>query len=554
MRKNLLVLLLLISFDSGISQINPDWAARYNGLANNSDIAYVSTRDRYGNIYVGGESEGQGTNYDMTTVKVDPMGNILWSQRFNGLANWDDRINAMTNDDTGNVYVTGYTTGTGSSKDITTIKYGPDGTQKWAVTFWNSISGGSDVALCIKLDINGNVFVGGYLASPSGTDGTVIKYSPSGTELWHKRINGTSNLSDEISSLCADELGNIYAAGFVRNTVTDEDYALIKYDNNGNILWEKYYDGGIAFGQDFSSFITIDNSDNIIITGRIEASQQTQDIMTIKYTPLGNLIWERRYNLGDSEIGKMIVTDNLDNIYVGGERYGSTTYNDILLVKYDSSGSFKWVKVFDDTIAGKSTNDYFSSMCTDRYQDVYLTGRSEQSWVPFDPPDLITLKYNYPGNQMLKIQYNSPADNWDEGVGIHVDSAFNIYTSGTSIGSFSSYDYIVIKHSQPNTSIQNQIYLPTVFSLHQNYPNPFNPSTSIRFDLPKQGFVSLRVFDISGREVTELVKKELQPGVYEYNFDGSGLGSGVYFYRIAVHTDKLQSGDFTETRRMVLVK
>lgn len=96
--------------------------------------------------------------------------------------------------------------------------------------------------------------------------------------------------------------------------------------------------------------------------------------------------------------------------------------------------------------------------------------------------------------------------------------------------------------------------IPADFSLHQNFPNPFNPSTSIRFDLPRQGFVSLKVFDISGREVAELVKEEMQPGVYEYNFDGRGLGSGVYFYRIAVHTDKLQSGDFIETRRMVLVK
>jgi len=94
--------------------------------------------------------------------------------------------------------------------------------------------------------------------------------------------------------------------------------------------------------------------------------------------------------------------------------------------------------------------------------------------------------------------------------------------------------------------------VPESFSLHQNYPNPFNPETKIKFEIPLSGRgqkseVRLSVYDISGKEIGTLVNNELAPGVYEYSFDGAGLGSGVYFY-------KLQSGDFVETRRMVLVK
>ncbi len=90
------------------------------------------------------------------------------------------------------------------------------------------------------------------------------------------------------------------------------------------------------------------------------------------------------------------------------------------------------------------------------------------------------------------------------------------------------------------------------YLLHQNYPNPFNPVTRIRFEIPsgvsgERSEVRLSVYDIAGREISELVNGELQPGVYEYEYDGAGLGSGVYFY-------KLQSGEFSETRRMVLVK
>lgn len=89
--------------------------------------------------------------------------------------------------------------------------------------------------------------------------------------------------------------------------------------------------------------------------------------------------------------------------------------------------------------------------------------------------------------------------------------------------------------------------LPSSFSLHQNYPNPFNPSTKIKFDLPKGSLVKLMIYDVLGREVAVLVNEKLNPGSYEYEWNAINLPGGVYFY-------KLKSGNFTETRRMVLVK
>jgi hypothetical protein len=89
--------------------------------------------------------------------------------------------------------------------------------------------------------------------------------------------------------------------------------------------------------------------------------------------------------------------------------------------------------------------------------------------------------------------------------------------------------------------------VPSAYSLRQNYPNPFNPSTNIRYSVPKNGMVKLAVFDALGREVHTLVNESLQPGTYETSFNGSVLNSGIYFY-------KLTSGDFTETKRMTLIK
>lgn len=89
--------------------------------------------------------------------------------------------------------------------------------------------------------------------------------------------------------------------------------------------------------------------------------------------------------------------------------------------------------------------------------------------------------------------------------------------------------------------------LPDKYELSQNYPNPFNPSTTIKYSIPATEFVTLKVYDILGREVASLINEQKQAGWYEINFDAFSLSSGTYFYRI-------QAGDFIETKKMVLLK
>lgn len=114
----------------------------------------------------------------------------------------------------------------------------------------------------------------------------------------------------------------------------------------------------------------------------------------------------------------------------------------------------------------------------------------------------------------------------------------------------------IVETDGNNVNLKNESIegIPAEFSLLQNYPNPFNPSTLINYELPSSGFVSLKVYDITGKEVAVLVNEILEPGRYSAKFNGSGLASGLYFYRIAVHSDKNSSGDFAFVRKMVLVK
>ena len=95
--------------------------------------------------------------------------------------------------------------------------------------------------------------------------------------------------------------------------------------------------------------------------------------------------------------------------------------------------------------------------------------------------------------------------------------------------------------------VQEEELIPENYSLEQNYPNPFNPSTTIKYSIPEQSFVKIKVFNLLGQEIAELVNKELQTGNYEVSFNAANFPSGIYFYRI-------EADNFVQTKKMILMK
>ena len=89
--------------------------------------------------------------------------------------------------------------------------------------------------------------------------------------------------------------------------------------------------------------------------------------------------------------------------------------------------------------------------------------------------------------------------------------------------------------------------VPGKFSLYQNFPNPFNPTTSIKFDIPKESIVKITIFDALGRETAVPVNESLKAGSYSVDFDASRLASGIYYY-------KIEAGNYIESKKMVLLK
>jgi hypothetical protein len=106
------------------------------------------------------------------------------------------------------------------------------------------------------------------------------------------------------------------------------------------------------------------------------------------------------------------------------------------------------------------------------------------------------------------------------------------------------YNYTI---TNTTTGVELTEQIPISYQLYQNYPNPFNPTTRIRYQVPERARVTLKVFDILGNEIVKLVDEEKETGIYEVEFNGSGLASGLYFYRI-------KADDYTDTRKAILVK
>jgi len=235
-----------------------------------------------GNIYVTGYSTGSGTNYDYVTIKYNTNGKQVWAKRYNGPGNARDWAWAIAVDGSGNVYVAGQSEGSGTGYDYATIKYNTNGKLLWANRYNGPGNDEEDIG-AIAVDGSGNVYVTGYsMGSGTGYDYATIKYNTSGKQLWVQRYDGPAKGEDWASDVALDNLGNVYVTGVCEGSATHTDYATIKYNANGKKLWVKKYNG-LGNGEDTALAIAVDRSGNAYVTGDSLGSGTNYDYATIKY-------------------------------------------------------------------------------------------------------------------------------------------------------------------------------------------------------------------------------------------------------------------------------
>lgn len=399
-----------------------------------------------------------------------------WVQRYNGPGNGVDQANSIALDNAGNVYITGFSAGSGSGDDYATIKYDPEGVLQWLQRY--SSAGGGSKANSIALDNFGNVYVTGLSNDGSGSSGyTTIKYNSEGVQQWVKRYDGPGDGYDIAYSIVLDNSGNVYVTGVsYGGTGTGWDYATIKYSTGGVQQWVQRYNGP-GNGYDSAKSIALDSSGNIYVTGVSDgtgAGTNGFDFVTIKYNAGGVQLWVQRYNgLGNGADGaSSIALDNSGNVYVTGSSLGSGTSLDYATIKYNSEGVQQWVQWYDGPSSG---GDGGGSIVVDTSGNVYVTGYSSGSGTT---QDYATINYNPEGVQQWVQRYNGPGNLYDYSNRMVLDNAGNVYVTGYSVGSGTSYDYATIKYSEDVSTVAWSNAAGGIFSDTSNWVGGTVPDTS----------------------------------------------------------------------------
>ena len=423
-----------------------EWVARYDGPGNLKDTTEDIAVDSLGNVYVTGSSDGNGTGRDYATVKYAPDGTQLWAARYNGPENSWDIAEDIAVDSLGNVYVTGRSEGTDTGADYATVKYDTEGNEEW-VARYDGPANSSDIAWAIAVDSSGNVYVTGY-SDGSGTDYdhdyATIKYDTNGNELWVARYDGPANSYsyDLARAIALDSSGNVYVTGGSAGDYAT-DYATVKYDTDtGEQLWvARYNASGSAWA------MAVDGSDNVYVTGWITGSGTlyTYDYATVKYDTNGNELWVATYNgpANHYDVPEAIALDSSGNVYVTGTSTGSGTDDDYATVKYDTNtGEQLWVARYNGPV---NSWDYAYAIAVDGSDNVYVAGGSDVSGTS---DDYVTIKYDTNGNELWAARYNGPANDHDYAQAMAVDNSGNVYVTGYSYGIGTGEDYATIKYSQ----------------------------------------------------------------------------------------------------------
>lgn len=548
-------LILLSVFPTITSaKVSQEWVKRFTSDSTRNESANDMFVDKEGNVYVTGSQRQTFSNFDIqaVTVKYNSQGEQQWIQNYIAEENNGAFARAIYVDAEGNVYVTGETAVfSGGANKMLVIKYSPYGTQLWSYVFAYSsaYNGGYDIVA----DLIGNVYVVGEYATNVITYNNIslVKFSPDGALLDQTFYNSGSEGGRKIG---IDGAGKIIVGGYISDN-DSSSYIVLKYEQNLDFVWAARYGKGINNQNTID--MVIDNNSNIIITG---TNSLSVDYLTLKIDPAGSVIWCKQYNSQEGwDIARAVVKDNLGNIYVSGATgtAGLPFSYKMTTIKYSSAGDELWVSAYDGE--GIGTDGYTGcNLAIDNEASVYVIGNT------YINSNIVTVKYDLNGLFKWAAMFNGSTNNSsDIPVAVGVDNNKNVFTVGNSNDNnfTTGNDIVIIKYVQTATSSEVESKFLNSFFLSQNFPNPFSskgrsgsdgsPTTRIRYQVPSYGQISLKVYDILGNEVTTLVNEFKEPGFYEvefqYTFGSQQLASGVYIYR-------LQAGAFSSTKKMLLLR
>lgn len=512
------------------------WVSTYTQIGTTNEVPIDMTIDENDNIYIVGYAYN-GLNEDMLLLKYDTDGDLIWKAQYDVPNSSNDRGVSVDVDDDGNVYMCGISNG--SVTKLYVIKYNELGDEQWAINFMGEgsylLSGQSPwYNQELKIGPDGKIYVAGEIANQNNKlDVLIAKIDPSGVVDWKDRYDVGYN--DYSPHFVFDSQGNVIMGCTSELDSIWADYLLISYNLIGERNWTTRFTPG-QFTANYVCGMAISSNDEIYVTGNTSALSS----LTVKLNSSGEVQWH------DTKIHQLYIedaiVDNNDEFIIAGRKYNFSFDWDYFLIKYDNSGDTLWYRLYNSI---GNLQDVGFGTTVDMRNNVYITGGMGTTvmW----EQDYGTLVYDPNGNNTHLERFVPQNNGVDIARKMAFDSQNNLIITGHSHNELEGFNILTIMYSNVVGINNISSEIPGKYDLSQNFPNPFNPSTSIRFAIPKSSFVTLKVYDMLGREVATLVNQELNAGTFEYSFDGSKLTSGVYFYRI-------DAGDFTEIKKMMLVK
>jgi hypothetical protein len=395
----------------------PLWTNRYNGPGNYDDLAIAIAVDGSGNVFVTGYSYGSGSSFDYATIAYSGAGVPLWTNSYNGLGNSSDQPIALAVDGSGNVFVTGYSRYPDANGNdyfnYATIAYSGMGVPLWTNRYKGSANGYLDQATAIAVDGSGNVFVTGTsIVGGSSFDYATIAYSGAGVPLWTNRYSGGGIYANAVA---VDRSGNVFVTGSVG------DYATIAYSGAGVALWTNRY-GGRGEASDVASAVVVDASGKAFVTGYSFGTPGYEDYATIAYSGGGVPLWTNRYNGpgNSSDQAIAMAVDASGNVFVTGSSTGSGGNSDYATIGYSGAGVPLWTNRF----TGQP-----SAMAVDASAHVFVTGSSTDSG---GNSDYATIGYSGAGVPLWTNRYGGPGNSSDQAIAIAVDGSGNVFVTGSS--------------------------------------------------------------------------------------------------------------------------
>ena len=435
----------------------------FNGVNSQDDRASSLVIDATSNVYITGKSDNDPSlvqNFDYKTLKIDPSKNLLWQIDHNGTGNGEDEGTSIGLLASGDIVVTGKSDSDSnplsSNFDAITICYSSStGSQSW-IKAYTGAAGKDDTGNQLAIDNSGNVLVAGSSQDNiSESDALALKYSSTGVENWSKLFAGIGDNTENVNAMTIDAAGNTYLAGYTYSRNNLKDLCVIKLSPIGDTLWVKKYNGSDN-GNDEATDIKVDAGGNVYVTGFIKDSLTDFDIITFKMNPSGNFIWMSQYNnntVNNEDKGFKLEIDGSGNVYVLGNTDSNPLFlvnEDILLVKYSSSGVQQWVKQYNGVA---NLEDDPSDLCYLPSGKIVLTGSTNNS----ANDDIVTIAYNTSGTQIWLKTFVGIGGGKDEPAEIEFDNNENLYISGKTSNGLNN-DGVLIKYNSSGTQLWSSIY------------------------------------------------------------------------------------------------